>query len=62
MPSRSRPASLDDLHEVARSLPGVKLGEARGRLAPTVYQVSGRSFIFFRNPRPDAVHPESGER
>ncbi len=38
------------------------MGEARGRLAPTVYQVSGRSFIFFRNPRPDAVDPATGER
>ena len=27
-----------------------------------VYQVGGKSFIFFRNPRPDAVDPESGER
>ena len=29
---------------------------------PTVYQVSRRSFLFFRNPRPDAVDPDSGER
>ncbi len=27
-----------------------------------VYQVSGRSFVFFRNPRPDAVDPDTGER
>jgi hypothetical protein len=27
-----------------------------------VYQVGGKSFIFFRNPRPDAVDPKSGER
>jgi hypothetical protein len=27
-----------------------------------VYQVGGRSFIFFRNPRPDAVDPVTGER
>ena len=27
-----------------------------------VYQVGGRSFVFFRNPRPDAVDPETGER
>jgi len=27
-----------------------------------VYQVGGKSFIFFRNPRPDAVDPETGER
>ncbi len=27
-----------------------------------VYQVGGKSFIFFRNPRPDAVDPRTGER
>ncbi|UWZ59638.1 MmcQ/YjbR family DNA-binding protein [Dactylosporangium aurantiacum] len=27
-----------------------------------VYQVGGRSFVFFRNPRPDAVDPGTGER
>ena len=27
-----------------------------------VYQVGGKTFIFFRNPRPDAVDPDSGER
>lgn len=27
-----------------------------------VYQVGGRSFVFFRTPRPDACDPVSGER
>jgi hypothetical protein len=27
-----------------------------------VYQVGGKSFIFFRNPRPDAVDPVTAER
>jgi len=27
-----------------------------------VYQVGGKSFIFFRNPRPDAIDPGTGER
>ena len=27
-----------------------------------MYQVGGRSFIFFRTPRPDAVDAETGER
>jgi hypothetical protein len=58
----SRPATVEDIHDIARALPGVTLGGARGRLATTVYQVSRRSFIFFRNPRPDAVDPDSGER
>src|SRR5438270_8367143 len=33
-----------------------------GPLENPVYQVGGRSFIFFRNPRPDAVDPVTGER
>jgi hypothetical protein len=27
-----------------------------------VYQVGGKSFVFFRTPRPDAVDPQTGER
>ncbi len=27
-----------------------------------IYQVGGKSFIFFRNPRPDAFDPNTGER
>lgn len=27
-----------------------------------VYQVGGKSFVFFRNPRPDATDPVTGER
>jgi hypothetical protein len=49
---------VDDIHEIARALPGVTLADGRA----TVYQVSRRSFLFFRNPRPDAVDPETGER
>ena len=33
-----------------------------GSKGNAVYQVGGKSFVFFRNPRPDAVDPESGER
>jgi hypothetical protein len=54
----SPPATVEDIHEIAASLPGVTVHEA----GPTVYQVSRRSFIFFRNPRPDAVDPATGER
>jgi len=54
----SRRATVADVHELARSMPGARL--APGGAA--VYQVSGRSFVFFRNPRPDAVDPVSGER
>ena len=34
----------------------------RGPSGNPVYQVGGKSFVFFRNPRPDAVDPETGER
>jgi hypothetical protein len=54
----SRPATVDDIHDIARSLPGVTVADGRS----TVYQVSRRSFIFFRNPRPDAFDPHTGER
>ena len=27
-----------------------------------IYQVGGKSFIFFRTPRPDAIDPHTGER
>jgi len=55
---RTRRATVSDIHEVAVSMPGAKVVEGgRG-----VYQVSGRSFLFFRGPRPDAVDPETGER
>jgi hypothetical protein len=35
---------------------------AHGTADNPVYQVGGKSFIFFRNPRPDAVDPETGQR
>ena len=41
-------------------MPGATL--AGGTTGNPVYQVRGRSFVFFRNPRPDAVDSESGER
>jgi hypothetical protein len=54
----TRRATVDDVHEIARGLPGVTIAEG-GRV---VYQVGRRSFVFFRNPRPDAVDPDTGER
>jgi len=33
-----------------------------GTQGRAVYQVGKRSFVFFRNPRPDAVDPDTGER
>src|SRR3954447_8822076 len=34
----------------------------RGPRGNAVYQVGGKSFVFFRTPRPDAVDPGTGER
>ena len=54
----TRRATVDDVHTVARGMPGANLVEG----GKNVYQVSGRSFVFFRNPRPDAFDPDTGER
>jgi hypothetical protein len=51
-------ARVADIHRVAESLPDVTTWDEQKR----VYQVRGKSFVFFRTPRPDAVDPETGER
>ena len=56
----SRPASAQDVHDAAAAMPHTEL--VRGPLGNAVYQVGGRSFVFFRNPRADAVDPATGER
>jgi hypothetical protein len=60
MASRSRRARVEDVHELAAGLPHVTI--VRGRAGNEVYQVGGKSFVFFRTPRPDAVDPVTGER
>ena len=57
---RSRRARVEDVHELARAMPHVTVWP--GSADNPVYQVGGKSFIFFRNPRPDAVDPETGAR
>jgi hypothetical protein len=57
---RSRAASVDDVHELALAMPHVTV--EHGTEDNPVYQVGRKSFIFFRNPRPDAFDPETGER
>lgn len=52
-------ASIDDLHRVALAMPGVSPHPDSDRAD---YQVGGRSFVVFREPRPDAVDPRTGER
>jgi hypothetical protein len=59
VPRRSRKAKVADVHEIASALPHVTRWGDESR---PVYQVGGKSFVFFRTPRPDAVDPETGER
>ena len=55
-----RAARLEDVHELALAMPHVTVYD---EAAPNpVYQVGGKSFIFFRNPRPDAFDADSCER
>jgi hypothetical protein len=56
----SRLAAVEDVHELALAMPHVTV--ERGIADNPVYQVGGKSFIFFRNPRPDAVDAETRER
>lgn len=35
---------------------------AHGPHGNPIYRVGGKSFVFFRNPRPDAADPDTGER
>ena len=60
MTTQARPARVEDVHELARAMPHVTVSP--GTEHRPVYQVGGRSFVFFRNPRPDATDPETGER
>ncbi len=57
--ARSRRATVADVHALALSMPGVTVDA--GSKGNEVYQVSRRSFVYFRTPRPDAVDPATGE-
>ena len=53
MTARSRRARPSDIAALARRMPfAVDVGGSPDR---PVFQVGGRTFVFFRNPRPDAV-------
>ncbi|MGH3793479.1 MAG: MmcQ/YjbR family DNA-binding protein [Pseudonocardiaceae bacterium] len=56
----SRPARVEDVHELALGMPHVTVDYGTGD--NPIYQVGRKSFVFFRNPRPDAVDPETGAR
>jgi hypothetical protein len=60
MAQRSRRARVTDVHALASAMPHVTI--AHGTAGNPVYQVGGKSFVFFRTPRPDAVDPDTGER
>lgn len=51
---------MEDVHELALGLPHVAV--VHGARGNPVYQVGGRSFIFFRTPRADAIDPTTGAR
>lgn len=48
------------MHRIAASMPHVKRLE--GPKGNFIYQVGGKSFVFFRTPQPDAIDPDTGER
>ena len=60
MAARPRRARIEDVHELAMSMPRVTV--EHGSRGNAVYQVGSKSFVFFRNPRPDATDPSTGER
>lgn len=55
-----RPATVEDVHAVAEAMPHATV--TYGPKGNPIYQVGGKSFVFFRTPRPDAVDPDTGER
>jgi hypothetical protein len=55
-----RRARVADVHELALRMPHVTVWQ--GNRGNKIYQVGGKSFVFFRTPRPDAVDPGTGER
>jgi hypothetical protein len=60
MAAEPRRARIEDVHELATGMPHVTI--VYGPHGNPVYQVGGKSFVFFRNPRPDATDPATGER
>jgi hypothetical protein len=60
MVARARRARVGDVHDLAMRMPHVTVW--RGPQGNPIYQVGGKSFVFFRTPRPDAVDPGTGER
>ena len=57
---RDRAARVVDVHEIAAAMPHTTRVE--GPKGNAIYQVGGKSFVFFRTPQPDAEDPDTGER
>ena len=55
-----RRAKVADIHRIAANMPHVT--KIEGPKGNPIYQVGGKSFVFFRTPQPDAVDPETGEK
>jgi hypothetical protein len=60
MAEQARRARIEDVQELAMNMPHVSV--IYGSAGNPVYQVGGKSFIYFRNARPDATDPDTGER
>jgi hypothetical protein len=60
MSDMNRKALIEDVHDLAVGMPYVTVENGTGD--NPVYQVGRKSFVFFRNSRPDAIDPETGER
>jgi hypothetical protein len=60
MSDMNRKARIEDVHDLAAGMPYVTVDCGAG--GNPVYQIGRKSFVFFRNPRPDAFDPETGER
>jgi hypothetical protein len=57
---KSRRARVEDVHALSLAMPHVRVECGAGD--NPVYQVGGKSFVFFRDGRPDAIDPATGER
>ena len=51
---------MADIAEIALGLPQVEESSARG--GRPAFRVGGRTFVFFREPRADAVEADTGQR
>jgi len=61
MAAKPRHARVEDVHELALRMPHAEV--EYGPRGNPISQVGGKSFVFFRTPRPDAVvDPLTGAR